>query len=86
MVGTLCSVAECGNRGGHAWPTIKELSAIWKVAIRSDHWEPTVRMCKASLSWAKKPAKYLSAVCYSHFTEDDYITETSYGKFRGKFK
>ena len=63
MPGTCCAVPGCFNRGGHQFPSKKQLCKEWVVAIRrlSDR-------SSGKLWWPTQS----SVICKDHFTPEDY--------------
>ncbi|KAK2142385.1 hypothetical protein LSH36_963g00064 [Paralvinella palmiformis] len=64
MPSTCFSVPECSNRGGHQFPSDRNVCKLWVIAIR--------RVAdKTGKLW--RPSQN-SLVCPSHFKADDYKT------------
>ena len=65
MPGTQCCVPLCSNKGGHLFPLSDPgRTCVWLAAIRRAQFTPTKN----------------SVVCKAHFTDTDYLTNTSSGK------
>ena len=51
-----CVVRGCRREGGFHFPSEPELSMKWRIAIKKEHWEPSIH----------------SRVCRDHFNADDF--------------
>ena len=66
-----CSVPGCTAQGSHHFPTDKELSKKWIIAIkRADPLQP-------QKIWTPGKA---ARICHKHFSTEDYSTTNKYGK------
>ena len=65
MSHTGCCVTTCHKTGGHKFPNDPDVRNQWIKAIKRKQWTPTRH----------------SVVCKAHFTEDDFVSHTVYGKY-----
>ena len=74
MPQTQCCVPGCNNRGGHVIPSNESLRKKWLNAIRRQE----TGVSRTDNTW--EPKSRSAVVCFQHFREEDYITETAHGE------